>query len=144
MKTKTTGMILLLCSLCACGGRGNGKSGSSLQPSESPKHTVESRLATHAGEAGRFSRGTVYTLQGELRIGHEVRSFVPAGSREAYWIVDTTGQLCAAYDRAAGGQKNGHPLNVTLTLEYDGQWEDGFAAEYAGTFLFRSLDSIDQ
>lgn len=89
-----------------------------------------------------FSRDILYTMDGVVRIGHEVRSFVPDGSETEYWIVDKTGRLESYYDKATGGQKNGKPLKVRLALEYNGKWDDGFAAEYAGTFLVRAVTGI--
>ena len=37
------------------------------------------------------------------------------------------------------GQKNGKPVKATLRLEYNGKWDDGFAAEYDGTYLVREV-----
>lgn len=44
-------------------------------------------------------------MKGRLRIGPEVRSFIPEGSGEAYWIVDATGELYQKYDKTTGGVK---------------------------------------
>lgn len=91
----------------------------------------------------RLSGDELLVLSGVLRIGHEVRSFIPDGSDEEFWIVDRTGQLVPAYDKVTSGQKNGTPVRATLKLEYDGVWDDGFAAEYSGTFLVREVIQVE-
>lgn len=89
-----------------------------------------------------LAKGMLYTLEGVLRIGHEVRSFTPQGSEKEFWIVDKTGELNSLYDQATHGMKNGQPLHIRLKAEYDGQWEDGFAAEYDGVYLVREILSL--
>ena len=86
-----------------------------------------------------MSEDSLYTMEGELIIGHEVRAFTPSGSDREFWIVDKTGQLLEKYDKITKGQKNGKPVKATLRLEYNGKWDDGFAAEYDGTFLVREV-----
>lgn len=87
----------------------------------------------------------VLTMQeGILTIGHEVRSFRPDGSDEEYWIIDKTGRLTDMYDKATGGMKNGKPAKVRLKLEYNGKWEDGFAAEYAGVYFVREVLALEK
>lgn len=85
-------------------------------------------------------KGHIYKLKGTVCIGHEVRSFCPEGSSEDYWIVDRTGRLYDIYDKATGGVKNGKPLTMTLTLEYDGKWDDGFAADYPGVYIVKEIN----
>ena len=65
-----------------------------------------------------MSEDSLYTMEGELSIGHEVRTFTPSGSDREFWIVDKTG---------------------LLRLEYNGKWDDGFAAEYDGTYFVREV-----
>lgn len=87
----------------------------------------------------------VLTMQeGILTIGHEVRSFRPDGSDEEFWVVDKTGRLMDMYDKATGGMKNGKPTKVRLKLEYNGKWEDGFAAEYAGVYFVREVLALEK
>lgn len=88
---------------------------------------------------GELSKDELYTLKGTVVIGHEVRSFKPDGCDEEYWIVDKTGTLNDLYDRATNGQKNGQPLQAVLKVEYNGKWDDGFAAEYAGVCFVREV-----
>jgi len=85
------------------------------------------------------SRDILHLVSGELRIGHEVRSLTLKDGSGEYWIVDKTGTLLPAYDEWTGGCKNGKPLDVQLRVEYDGKWDDGFAAEYDGVFLVREV-----
>ena len=81
-------------------------------------------------------------LGGTVRIGHEVRSFCPDGSDMEFWIVDKTGRLNEAYDKITGGIKNGKPAHATLKVEYNGKWDDGFAAEYSGVYFVREVIAI--
>lgn len=82
--------------------------------------------------------------EGILTIGHEVRSFRPDGSDEEFWIIDKTGRLTGMYDKVTGGMKNGKPAKVRLKLEYNGKWEDGFAAEYAGVYFVREVLAVEK
>lgn len=82
------------------------------------------------------------TMSGTLRIGHEVRSFVPDGSGEDFWIVDKTGTLSGKYDALTGGVKNGKAVSAKLRLEYNGKWDDGFAAEYDGVYFVREVVAL--
>lgn len=81
-------------------------------------------------------------LGGTVRIGHEVRSFCPDGSDMEFWVVDKTGRLNEAYDKITGGIKNGKPAHATLKVEYNGKWDDGFAAEYSGVYFVREVIAI--
>lgn len=85
----------------------------------------------------------LYTLSGTLCIGHEVRSFKPDGCDEEFWIVDKTGRLNDVYDKVTKGVKNGKPVNAILKLEYNGAWDDGFAAEYSGVYFVREILSVN-
>lgn len=90
-------------------------------------------------ETDSVSMDLLYTMEGELSIGHEVRTFTPSGSDREFWIVDKTGQLLEKYDKVTKGQKNGKPVKALLRLEYNGKWDDGFAAEYDGTYFVREV-----
>lgn len=85
------------------------------------------------------SKDILYNMSGIVCIGHEVRSFKPDGSKEEYWLIDKTGQLSQKYDSLTGGVKNGKPVHATLKLEYNGVWDDGFAAEYPGVYFVREI-----
>lgn len=90
-------------------------------------------------ENGTKSYDELYTLSGTLCIGHEVRSFKPDGCDKEFWIVDKTGKLNDLYDNITKGKKNGKPVHAKLKLEYNGVWEDGFAAEYPGVYFVREV-----
>lgn len=91
-----------------------------------------------------FSTDVLTVQEGVLCLGHEVRSFKPAGSEEDYWIVDKTGKLEAAYDRLTGGVKNGKLIKAKLKLEYNGKWDDGFAADYPGVYFVREVITLEK
>lgn len=84
-------------------------------------------------------RDVLRRVSGTLCIGHEVRSLTLDDGSGAYWVVDRTGTLEAAYAAWTDGEKNGKPLPVQLCVEYDGKWLEGFAAEYDGVFLVREV-----
>lgn len=92
---------------------------------------------------GEMSKDELYTLKGTLTIGHEVRSFKPEGSSEEYWIVDKTDSLNDIYDKATKERKNGKPLQAVLKVEYNGKWNDGFAADYSGVFFVREIINLN-
>ena len=106
---------------------------------EAPLFDERSVEITDTPDDGHLSADILYTRTGTLEIGHEVRSFTPDGVGEAYWIIDKTGCLAERYDRLTGGIKNGNPVHATLRLEYNGKWEVGLAADYAGTFFVREI-----
>lgn len=87
---------------------------------------------------GTLSEDVLYTLSGTLLIGHEVRSFRPDGGDE-FWFVDRTGRLEQMYDSVTGGEKNGEPCRAILKVEYNGRWDEGFAADYDGVFFVREV-----
>lgn len=86
-----------------------------------------------------LSRDVLYTMKGVMCMAHEVRSFIPDGSDDEYWIVDKTGRLEELYDKVTGGQKSGEPVNAILRLEYNGKWDTGFAEDYDGVFFVREI-----
>ena len=87
-----------------------------------------------AGERGE--------LTGTLIIGHEVRTFQPAGCSDRYWVIDQTGELYARYDLLTGGVKNGRPVQASLIVENLGQGVDGFAKQYASTLKVYEIVSM--
>lgn len=98
----------------------------------------DSQAVQHGSEAGK-STDELYVLSGTVCIGHEVRSFKPEDSDEEFWLVDKTGKLNEIYDKKTNGMKNGKPLYVTLKVEYNGKWDDGFAADYSGVYFVREI-----
>lgn len=91
---------------------------------------------------GEMSKDELYTLNGTVTIGHEVRSFKPEGYEGEYWIIDKTGRLNELYDSESNGEKNGKPVKAVLKVEYNGRWDDGFAADYSGVFFVREVVSM--
>lgn len=139
-----------------CGGWGVGNSGMRYfetydsSPSKSvfveigqemPLFDEKSIILADTG-SDAISRDVLYTLEGILRMGHEVRSFVPSGSDKEYWVADKTGKLGGMYDRVTGGKKNGSPVRAVLKLEYGGRRGDGFAGQYDGVWLVREVVGV--
>lgn len=89
-----------------------------------------------------MSPDVLYTMKGTVTIGHEVRAFMPDNGSDEFWIVDKTGRLETMYDKMTNGLKNGKPVKATLKLEYNGKWDDGFAAEYPGVYFVREIISM--
>lgn len=144
---------------CTCNGWGEGNSGHRYfevhenNPGkaifveigqDAPLFDENSIEFTEAPRQQGFSTDILYTMDGTVRLGHEVRSFIPSGSDREYWIVDRTGLLKDKYDMMTGGTMNGKPVRAVLKLEYNGRWEDGFAAEYDGVFLVREVVALGQ
>lgn len=110
---------------------------------DAPLFDEQSICFTNSKEA-KWSQDILYMLDGTLTIGHEIRTFQPNDSKDAYWIIDKTGTLYQQYDRITNGQKNGKPVHATLKIEYNGKWTDGFASEYPGTFIIREIINLSK
>lgn len=109
---------------------------------DAPLFDEESVEFAGKGAEKGLSMDELYRLDGVLTIGHEVRSFRTDDGKE-YWVVDKTERLEQMYDDATGGQKNGKPCRATLKVEYNGKWDDGFAAEYDGVYFVREVIALD-
>lgn len=131
--------LLMMLGLCAC--TGNQKSGNAQDGNATDSVRIEA--ATPAGTEN-LQEDSLVTLSGMVRLGHEVRSFQPENSDKEFWIVDKSGQLEGKYNKLTGGNKNGKPVKATLKLKYDGQWEDGFAAEYDGVYLVSEVIQLEK
>ena len=83
-------------------------------------------------------------MKGRLCIGPEVRSFIPEGSNEAYWIVDATEELYQEYDKKTGGVKNGTSVYAELQVEDMGKSNEGFAADYLGVLKVHKVIKIEK
>ncbi|MCU6768391.1 lipocalin family protein [Barnesiella propionica] len=86
---------------------------------------------------------TPFYVNGELIIGHEVRSFMQKGDSIDYWIVDETGELTQKYDEVTKGTKNGTPVYAELKVINMGKSNDGFAAEYAGVYKVVTVLNVE-
>ena len=90
------------------------------------------------------TKDSLRSVQGILRIGHEVRTFTAAGDTTAYWVIDKTGQLMQAYEKATGnGIKNGKPVHAELKIKDIGKSDDGFASAYPSVYHIIEITKID-
>ncbi len=127
--------------LTACGS-GRPKSSEAKDSGTSGASTPSA--ATAATAAVRFQVDSVSLLRGRVVLAHEVRAFIPEGDTVEYWIVDRSGALERAYDRATGGQKNGKPAWAELKVRYKGPSDEGFAADYTGVFEVEEVLSVEK
>lgn len=82
-------------------------------------------------------------VRGTLIIGHEVRSFSEEGSSKDYWVSDETGLLMTEYRKAIGSEiVTGKPVTAELRVKIAKKMEDGFAADYDGTYKVMEIISI--
>ncbi len=89
-------------------------------------------------------KDSLLTVQGTLRIGHEVRTFTADGDTTVYWIIDKTGKLIQAYENATGnGIKNGKPVHAVLKVKDMGKSNDGFAADYPSVYHIVEIIKIN-
>lgn len=84
------------------------------------------------------------TVKGRLSIGPEVRSFIPEGSDDAYWVIDETGELYQKYDKVTGGVKNGVPVYAELQVEDTGKSNEGFSAGYKSVYKVYKIHVIQE
>lgn len=82
------------------------------------------------------------SVKGKLIIGAEVRSFIPEGSDEAYWVIDKTGKLYQQYDKITKGVKNGIPVYAELQVEDMGKSNEGFAANYKSVYHIHKINKL--
>lgn len=131
--------LLMMLGLCAC--TGNQKSDNAQDGNATDSVRIE---AMPPAGTENLQEDSLVTLSGMVRLGHEVRSFQPENSDKEFWIVDKSGQLEEKYNELTGENKNGKPVKATLKLKYDGQWEDGFAAEYDGVYLVSEVIQLEK
>lgn len=82
------------------------------------------------------------SVKGKLIIGAEVRSFIPEGSDEAYWVIDKTGKLYQQYDKITKGVKNGIPVYAEQQVEDMGKSNEGFAANYKSVYHIHKINKL--
>ncbi|MCD8318370.1 MAG: DUF2807 domain-containing protein [Paraprevotella sp.] len=85
---------------------------------------------------------SLFTVKGELVLGHEACSFVACGDTTAYWVEDLTGKLQQEYDQAAQGVRNYFPVYAELVVKNMGPTEEGFAAQYAGVYEVTEIKTV--
>ena len=84
-------------------------------------------------------------VSGTLRMGHEVRSFTDNEDNKEYWLIDKSDHLMKAYNEAIKPQiAKYQPLQARLKVKKLGKLQDGFAAEYDGTYEVQKIISIHQ
>jgi len=74
------------------------------------------------------------TLEGQLTLGHEVRTFKPCGSDKTFWISDKTGKLKEFYSKLTVGKKPYTPIFIEIEVKDKGKAKEGFPAEYESVY----------
>lgn len=93
---------------------------------------------------GACARGTdVQTVAGKLTMGHEVRAFVPDGQDKEYWLIDKSGKLYKEYLKIAPVEAGAYvPVRAELKVNELPKMQDGFGAEYDGTYNVVEIISV--
>ena len=74
------------------------------------------------------------TLEGQLTLGHEVRTFKPCGSDKTFWVSDKTGKLKEFYSKLTVGKKPYTPIFIEIEVKDKGKAKEGFPAEYESVY----------
>lgn len=74
------------------------------------------------------------TLEGQLTLGHEVRTFKPCGSDKTFWVSDKTGKLKEFYSKLTVGKKPYTPIFTEIEVKDIGKAKEGFPAEYESVY----------
>ena len=90
-------------------------------PGQSHLHGNRTRAASLRSGKYRPHGYSPTNSQGELVIGHEVRTFTSCGDTMVYWIKDLTGNSCPLYDNATQGTRNGYPAYAELQIRNMGK-----------------------
>ena len=79
-------------------------------------------------------------VEGTVRLGHEVRSFTDSRTGQEYWLIDKSGQLMQQYQNTIKSNViNYQPVYAKLQVLDIGRMNDGFGAEYDGTYEVRQI-----
>ena len=82
----------------------------------------------------------VKEVEGTVRLGHEVRAFTDNKDQKEYWLLDKSGNLEKAYQEAIHSKiMNYQPVRAKLKVQPRKKSEDGFAAEYDGTYEIKQI-----
>ena len=82
----------------------------------------------------------VKEVEGTMRLGHEVRAFTDNKDQKEYWLLDKSGTLEKAYQEAIHSRiMNYQPVRAKLKVQPRKKSEDGFAAEYDGTYEVKQI-----
>ena len=76
-------------------------------------------------------------------MGHEVRAFIEDGQNKEYWIIDKSGDLYKQYLQIAPIEQGAYvPINAEIKVKELPKMEDGFGAEYDGTYEVLEIISL--
>jgi hypothetical protein len=82
-------------------------------------------------------------LRGHYYWGHEVETFHPCRSKQAFWVVGDAALLQPLRDQAMGVSramgKPYLPIYVEVSGVAEGKAKDGFAADYDGVYRFTAV-----
>ena len=79
-------------------------------------------------------------VSGTVRVGHEVRAFQDNADNKEYWLIDKSGQLMQQYQNTIKSNViNYQPVYAKLQVLDIGRMNDGFGAEYDGTYEVRQI-----
>ena len=102
---------------------------------------VEYKKVSKNNEANQNEGGTILleqqkskTLEGQLTLGHEVRTFKPCGSDKTFWVSDKTGKLKEFYSKLTVGKKPYTPIFTEIEVKDKGKAKEGFPAEYESVY----------
>ena len=102
---------------------------------------VEYKKVSKNNEANQNKGGTILleqqkskTLEGQLTLGHEVRTFKPCGSDKTFWVSDKTGKLKELYSKLTVGKKPYTPIFIEIEVKDKGKAKEGFPAEYESVY----------
>lgn len=74
-------------------------------------------------------------VNGTLVMGHEVRAFTQDGQDKEYWLIDKSDELYKQYLQVAPIEQGVYvPVRAELKVKELPKMEDGFGAEYDGTY----------
>ena len=89
------------------------------------------------------SEPTEKVVSGTLTMGHEVRAFIEDGQNKEYWIIDKSGDLYKQYLQIVPIEQGAYvPINAEIKVKELPKMEDGFGAEYDGTYEVLEIISL--
>ena len=101
---------------------------------------LEYKKVNKNNEANQHEGGTTLleqkskTLEGQLTLGHEVRTFKPCGSDKTFWVSDKTGKLKEFYSKLTIGEKPYTQIFTEIEVKDKGKAKEGFPAEYESVY----------
>jgi hypothetical protein len=101
---------------------------------------LEYKKVNKNNEANQHEGGTTLleqkskTLEGQLSLGNEVRTFKPCGSDKTFWVSDKTGKLKEFYSKLTIGEKPYTQIFTEIEVKDKGKAKEGFPAEYESVY----------